>query len=52
MDETLRLEVLGLLEEAGELLASGNTVGASEKVNEAKDKIKYPLPGTGSNGAL
>lgn len=54
MNETLRLEVLDLLTEAENFLASGNTTAASEKISEAKDKFKLPpaLPGTGSNGGL
>ena len=53
MDETLMLEVIGLLTEAEELLATGNTDEATLKVTEAKDKLKNPpLPGTGSTGDL
>lgn len=53
MDNTLVLEVIGLLTEAEELLTNGNSEAASLKVTEAKDKLKNPpLPGTGSNGDL
>lgn len=54
MDDTLSTEVYGLLSEAEQCLAEGNTEQASDKIAEAKDKLKTPppLPGTGSNGAL
>ena len=48
MNEELALEIEGLLNEAEELIAQGDTEGASEKIAEAKKKIR-PI-GTGTNG--
>lgn len=51
MEETLKLELAALLDEAAAALASGDTTTAQAKVEEAKDKLK-PLPGQGSTGGV
>jgi hypothetical protein len=51
MEETLKAEVLALLNEAETLLSQGNTTEAASKISAAKDKITLPIGG-GTNGPI
>lgn len=50
MDEKTRKEIEELLEPLENDIKQGNNAAALDKVGSIKDKIKTPLPGTGSNG--
>jgi hypothetical protein len=50
MEEKLKLEVVDLINKAQEQIAAGDIEGANATLGLIKDKIKTPLPGTGSNG--
>ena len=52
MDEKLKLEVVELINKAQEQMAAGDINGANATLGLIKDKIKNPLPGTGSNGHI
>lgn len=50
MDNKLKQEVYDLINKAQEQIAAGDIEGANATLGLIKDKIKHPLPGTGSNG--
>lgn len=50
MKEETREEVKVLLNAAIAAVEAGDEETAKAKIKEADDKIKLPLPGTGSNG--
>lgn len=52
MDEKLRQELLDLINKAQADMNAGNLNNANASMDAAKDKIKNPLPGTGSNGEI
>lgn len=52
MNEELRQEVFALLNKAQEEMKAGNVDAANATLEVVKDKIKHPLPGTGSNGEI
>lgn len=52
MDEKKLKEVEELLTGAEQDIEAGKADDAKAKIAAAKDKIKYPLPGTGSNGEI
>lgn len=52
MDEKLRQEVFALVNKAQEEMKVDNKEAANATLEVVKDKIKHPLPGTGSNGDI
>lgn len=52
MDEKTRKEIEELLEPLENDVKNGNKDDAIKKIGVIKDKIKQPLPGTGTNGGI
>lgn len=52
MDEKIVKEIEELLTDVENDVKNGNTDDAIEKIGKVKDKIKQPLPGTGTNGGI
>lgn len=50
MEEKVRKEIEELLDQVENDIKQGDNAAALDKVGSIKDKIKTPLPGTGSNG--
>lgn len=52
MEEKLKLEVVDLINKAQADMAAGKIEDANASLEAAKDKIKNPLPGAGTNGHI